>query len=108
MVLPLGGRVRDARELEKIRYHAVVPRSLSVDVTGEHSILVTRMRSAVAVIKRPSMSETAFNRWTRRRAGKVHISGWHDVVRVLIRRERNPFKRALHFLLGLIVESPLA
>jgi len=108
MIVPLGSRVRDARELEKIGYDAVVPRGLSADVMGEYSTLVTRMRSAIAVIERLSMTETTFNRWARIDAGKVHISRWYDVVRVSIRRERNSFERTLHFLLGLIIEGPLA
>jgi hypothetical protein len=74
----------------------------------QQSTLVTGMRSAVAVIERLSMTETTFGRWARTDAGKVHISRWRDVVRVLIRRERNSFERALHFLLGLVIEGPLA
>jgi hypothetical protein len=108
MILPLGIRVRDARELEKIRYHAVVPWCLSADVMEEQNIFVTRIRSAVAVITRLSMTETMFNRRARTDAGKVHISRWCNVVRVLIRGERNSFERTLHFFLGLIIEGPLA
>jgi hypothetical protein len=58
MTVPFGGRVRDARKLEKVGNHTTVARGLMANVTGDNIILVIRTGLVVTVFRRLSMTET--------------------------------------------------